>query len=197
MFYHYEHSMSILPISHIAILVYMATQHKVYCMYRTKTFIHCIIFSHTRFVFSSKTEWQQVSSVLQNSPEYSYNLTMLYAKWSQFFLWFSILSVFFPNPWGSFLAPQLQLVSPACSHPFGWRHLCRKVRLPNPQPVSRIWNKILWWWGSCLGCLGNVEYPLYCYCSQVHSARSGSTWQNRIYRSNRTVWYLCATNDLC
>ena len=47
--------------------------------------------------------------------------------------------------------------------------------------------------------LGNVEYPFIAKTPSSTLIRSGSTWWDPIYGSNRTVWHLncMQTNDLC
>ena len=43
-----------------------------------------------------------------------------------------------------------------------------------PQPVSWIWYKTIWWWGSSnTGALGNVEYPFIAIALRSTQARSG------------------------
>ena len=55
-------------------------------------------------------------------------------------------------------------------------HLCRVVT-PQPQQVSWIWHKTIWWWGSSnAGALGNVEYPFIAIAPRSTLAWSGSTW---------------------
>ena len=45
-------------------------------------------------------------------------------------------------------------------------HLYKEVKShPNECPGYDT----IWWWGSCLGALRNVESPLYHHYSQVHS----------------------------
>ena len=46
-----------------------------------------------------------------------------------------------------------------------------------PQPVSWIWHKTIWWWGSSnAGNLGNAEYPFISIATRSTLAQIGSTW---------------------
>ena len=74
--------------------------------------------------------------------------------------------------------------------PVGWGsriyrlHLCRRGRLP--QRMSRVWHKTIWWWGSSLNSLANVEYPFIAIAPRSTLARSGNTWLDPIYGLNKT-----------
>ena len=67
--------------------------------------------------------------------------------------------------------------------PVGWGcrihqlHLCRGVR-PPPRPMSvldmtlnNLMVRFQWCWS-----FGEGGAPLHCHCSQVYSAKNGSTW---------------------
>ena len=55
---------------------------------------------------------------------------------------------------------------------------------PNECPVMTL-NRI-WWWGSSLEALGNVEYPFITITPRSTLTQSGSTCKGLIYGSNKT-----------
>ena len=65
------------------------------------------------------------------------------------------------------------------------QHLCKGLR--PPQRVSYMWHQtILWWVYSDAEALGNAVYPFNAIAPRSNQARSGSTLQGSIFRSNRT-----------
>ena len=74
-----------------------------------------------------------------------------------------------------------------------WLLIGRRVRLP--KRVSCIWHKTIWLRGSSnAGALENAEYRFIAITPRFTLARSRSTWQGSIYRSNRTK--LCTYTKL-
>ena len=84
------------------------------------THYHSLRFFHTYIRWWSFTGvWERVSQIKSAGPfsVFLSILTVLWSRWSRFFLWISVYVASFQRPWRAFQEFQLQLVSlsPSCS----------------------------------------------------------------------------------
>ena len=53
---------------------------------------------------------------------------------------------------------------------------CTSAERLDPQRVAWIWHSTIWWWGSSLGALGNVEYSFIAITPRSTLTWSSTSW---------------------